>query len=394
MSSINKESILLSIIIPTKDRYDTLLKVLDSLMLINSNEFEVVIQDNSFEVSTIERYLKSKNDSRIKYFHNKEKLSQTENSDLAVKNSKGEYVCFIGDDDGVMPYIVHVVKWMKEMNIRVLKGYKPDYYWPLLNSTSTSSDTSGILKSKNFTYKVERYETKSALKWVMEKGGTSMGNIPCLYHGIVHRLVLNKIFFITSSYFPGPSPDMANGVALCVLESNFYYADFPIIISGKSINSIGGQGVLHKHVSKIEDVAHLDKNTSLNWSKQIPKYWTGPTIWAESLLKSLERCGFQEKIKEINWPCLYAALIVFHSKNKREIFKGFNKQIYSLKFFRAWVSLFLNRGKYFLRNRIKWFGIMSSSGVITIEDAIQLLLVKINFQKLPFSYKPIDSSKF
>ena len=60
---------LLSIIIPTKNRYSTLLPVLDSIIdnLSNEYEYEVIIQDNSDDNKPCIDYLSNKNASKLKY---------------------------------------------------------------------------------------------------------------------------------------------------------------------------------------------------------------------------------------------------------------------------------------------------------------------------------------
>ncbi|MDA7731693.1 hypothetical protein N8867_05855, partial [Flavobacteriaceae bacterium] len=49
---------------------------------------------------------------------------------------------------------------------------------------------------------------------VANSGGVNMFNLPSVYHGLVKRTVLMSIFSKYDTCFPGPSPDMANGVAV------------------------------------------------------------------------------------------------------------------------------------------------------------------------------------
>lgn len=375
---------LLSIIIPTKNRYSTLLPLLDALCSFDSDNFEIVIQDNSEKNDLILNYLATKKDIRLKYFHSSDRLSVIDNSDLAVSNTVGEFICFIGDDDGVMPYIVDVVKWMKENEIKALKALKPNYYWPDQKSNYLSSDTSGNLKFKGFRYTIKQISSPKALEFTLSKGGTSMDMLPCLYHGIVEKNVLEAIFEKCNTYFPGPSPDMANGIALTKFISEYTYVDFPVVISGKSVNSTGGQGVLHKHVARIEDVAHLPKNTADQWSKEIPKFWTGPTIWAESVLKALQNCGDTVSVRDFRFSYLYASILLFNFNIRKQIFKDFDRNLYSLGFCKDFVFLFVNRSKIFITNRISKKLVNNRKDVKTIGDCIAILNDEINVKSLPF----------
>ena len=246
---------LLSLVIPTKNRYTTLIPIVNALLYFGSSDFEIVIQDNTLENQEFLNFLESNSDTRIKYFHSTSNLSQTENSNLAVANASGEFICFIGDDDIVMPYVINVVKWMKQMNIDVLKAYKPDYYWPGLPAYSTSSVTTGVLTYKDIRYSYKFIDSKYALSRTLAIGGTRIDFLPSLYHGIVSKAVLEKVYAQAKSYFPGPSPDMASAVAISLIVDRFVHLNVPVVISGKSSASIGGLGVLHLHIKQLKGVS-------------------------------------------------------------------------------------------------------------------------------------------
>lgn len=362
---------LLSIVIPTKNRYATLFSVVDMILSFDLNdEIEIVIQDNSDDneegLSFIEKRTLFQN---LKYFYSSEALSQTENSDKAVSNSTGEFVCFIGDDDGVMPNIVQVTKWMQENGFKALKSYKPDYYWPNQKSNYLSNDASGVFKYKRWKENSFRIvKTSDALSFTLDRGAVSIEMLPCLYHGIVERKTLDLIYRKAGTFFPGPSPDMANAVALTQVIEYYVFVDYPVIISGKSTKSIGGSGVLHQHISRIEDVSHLPRDTSENWDIRIPKYWTGPTIWAESLIKALEKFQNRNAIESLNFDYLYAYLKVFHRKHANKIFENFvTKKLLKLKF-----EIFLYRFRVFILNRIGT--VKQLNRIIDMKSAVQAVL--------------------
>lgn len=364
---------LLSIIIPTKNRYSTLFSVIDMILSFDLNEsIELVIQDNSNNNTDALNFIAARaNYLNLRYFHCSENLSVIENSDKAVLNSSGEFVCFIGDDDGIMPNIVDVTKWMKENDFKALKSYKPNYYWPNQKSNYLSKDVSGILKYK--TWKQSDYKliaTSNALAYTLKRGGVSIKMLPCLYHGIVERRTLDKIYDRTSTFFPGPSPDMANAIALTQVLSSYVTVGYPVIISGKSSKSTGGAGVLHQHISKIEDVKHLPRDTAKKWCRDIPKYWTGPTIWAESVLKALLHFENHKATEQFNFQYLYAYILVFHKIHKEQIFKDFPlKMSGTLKILQY--KIFLYRIRVFISNRIGNTKIIGN--VPDIKSAVHIL---------------------
>lgn len=369
---------LLSIIIPTKNRYNTLFPVVEYLLSIK--DIEVIIQDNSDDNIEALQFVNEKREfANLKYFYQKDALSVIENSDKAVLNSTGEYICFIGDDDIVMPYIVDIARWMKNNGTEIIKASKPVYYWPEQKSNYLSKDATGEVRIPDFDYAIRKIDSKMALKYTIEKGGVSIKMLPCLYHGIVARETLNKIYSKNNTFFPGPSPDMANAVALTKVSDGYIYVDYPVVVSGKSIMSTGGAGILHKHIAKIEDVKHLPKETSIEWSIQIPKYWTGPTIWAESVIKVLEKYDDIDALKNFNTEYLYAHLHIFNSKHKKQIFGDF---IYrkGIRFYGYFLSIFFDRGVTFLKNRMK-LNFKTYSHVDNISDAVKIINANLDENK-------------
>lgn len=109
--------ILLSIVVPTKNRYLYLKYLIQLVDNLHTDEVELVIQDNSDDNSEFLDYLNEKNYSFIRYSYIKGQIPMSENSDRAILNSKGEYVCFLGDDDGFTKFLIEGVRWMKTEGI-------------------------------------------------------------------------------------------------------------------------------------------------------------------------------------------------------------------------------------------------------------------------------------
>ena len=107
MTEVN-QSPLLSIIIPTKNRQHTCLYAIESGLLLNKTDIEIIIQDcsdsNKLEKQIIDKF---GIDARINYEYTDTKPSMTENWNRAFERSKGLYKCGIGDDDAVLPSIFY-----------------------------------------------------------------------------------------------------------------------------------------------------------------------------------------------------------------------------------------------------------------------------------------------
>jgi len=366
---------LLSIIIPTKNRYSYLNNLVISLSGFTSSEFEVVIQDNSENNEQFVDFLGILNDSRIKYFYERNSLSIIENSEFAVKNSLGKYLCFIGDDDGVIEEIIEFVSWMKINTVDSAVCHTPKYYWP--DVVHKVHDFSGSLSYSSFSKKIAHIDPITELKKCLKLGGNSLELMPRLYHGIVSRNSLEKLYEQCSSYFPGPSPDMANAVALSTIIQNHVLYDCPIIIAGAGFNSAGGAGARKAHIGRIEDMKFLPKGTSENWEKGIPKIWTGQTIWAESAIKALKLTRNEAYLPLFNYNYLYASFFVFHSQLISSNFHFIKSFWQLLSVCRYIISVLWLRFKFLVinigSNRLKFSRKKTIHNIENIESCINLL---------------------
>ncbi len=311
------ENPLLSLVIPTKDRANNLIEILTVIFSYNwdISDVEIIVQDNSYDNSRIVKFLNS-NDSTsiVKYFYSDKNMSQAENSNLACLNAKGEFLCFIGDDDCVHKDIIYVVKWMKRDKFNILINKKPEFIWSNMVSSKFTKSTSGMFYSFRYsgTYSIKNCDDQLSL--LLNNGGQYIYNLPQFYHGIVNKRILESVFKETGTYFPGPSPDMAVATALTKFSDSYVVLDFPLIISGKSVNSVGGLGIKGKHIGNISEIPFLPFNTSLSWTKFIPFYWSGSTIFAESAVKSLIKTNREYLLDNFNFNYLYARCLVFDLK--------------------------------------------------------------------------------
>jgi glycosyltransferase involved in cell wall biosynthesis len=310
---------LLSVVIPTKDRYEYLKECVSTILDINSDKIEVVVQDNTKENKEIVDFFKKVNNKNLKYFHSSLALSQTENSEKAIENSSGEYICFIGDDDSVAEIIVSLTEIMKENKIDSCNVNMSGYYWPdvVFKYSSKYSLSFDLRKAK-----VERINTKKILKNYLKSGMQEITLLPRLYHGILSRRALDKIKTLSGSYFPGPSPDMANATVAALVLNKHFFVKVPVVVSGTSFNSAAGKGLRGEHKGKLSSVSQLPKDIEKTWNKRIPKLWLGNTIWPETSIKSLENSKAYEFIEIFNFYSMYARIWLKH-KEYRVVLKEY-----------------------------------------------------------------------
>jgi len=367
----------LSIVVPTKNRHFYLEFLVNYFKSINSNEIELIIYDNS-SIDLRKKFLSflsSVKDERIKYFQDNKELSQTENCDLAVSKASGEYISLLGDDDIFSKHILTFIEQWSEDQIEAILPVKGTYLWPDVKPRLYGNKQSGMFKLGLFSNKIVKTESKKVLAKVINRGGSEILNLPRIYHGIVSKKILNKIFEDCGSYFPGPSPDIANAVAICKYVKNYIIIDTPLIISGQSILSAGGQGAEGNHYGEISKIKQLPKNTAIEWSKKVPFYWSGKTIYAESVLKALEKMNMGEYLENFNCEYLYASCLVFDTNYKQRIIncvKENNNNLNRYKLLYYYFFIWTKRLNFHVKNNLKFImpGFLDSNDSVSYKKNI------------------------
>jgi len=145
---------LLSVVVPTLDRPDTLRHALATMACQPADvDCEFIVQNNGGnpEIAEMVEGLK---DARFKHFASDTVLTMTDNWESALGHAAGEYVTFIGDDDGLMPYAcatatdilaggaIDLLSW------RAYSYYWPNYYHPAFRNR--------LLAEIDFTSSVKR----------------------------------------------------------------------------------------------------------------------------------------------------------------------------------------------------------------------------------------------
>lgn len=309
---------ILSIIVPTKNRYKFIKAIIDKFMQCKfvDDEIELVIQDNSDSNDEIVEFLKDKREGHVVYNYTPGNLSVSDNFSIGIEASRGEYICMLGDDDGFTKYIREIAIWMHRNDIESVIFNKAHYKWPDALKAKGKRRIFELETPSLAIHKCEgqliTFTPMNELLYVAQQGFTQLGNMPQVYHGIVKRDCFNKIKKLTGTYFPGASPDMANGVALSLVVESHVLINAPIVFSGQNAVSAGGHGLRKKHVGKIGDITFLPKNIESIWDSRIPRIWTAQTIYAETAIESLREMHRLDVIDNLNWEYLYARFIVDH----------------------------------------------------------------------------------
>lgn len=294
-----KNNILLSIVIPTKNRQNYAYKAVMQILGIKDDRLQVIVQDNSENNDLKELLSELRNDTRLIFNHTSGLISFVDNFNYAVDLSQGEFVCVIGDDDGINPQILDYVDWMEREKIDIVKpSIKLGFDWPSGENNSKILKKSGVVSVKKPSGKRRLCNTNLGVAKLLKNGcqGYLDLDIAKIYHGIVRKECLEVIKRKNGKYFGGLSPDIYSAVSLSLEKFVMIDLDYPLTISGVCKSSASAASSGGRHIGKLEEAPHFAGHKEYNWEKEVPQFYSVETIWAETALKAVRESGKEELI--------------------------------------------------------------------------------------------------
>ena len=145
-------SILVSFVIPTYNRLETLKSTINSIVPNGKIDYEIVITDNTDinRISSTKEYLEGLNNKHISYYVNEKNYGMVDNWNVGLKQSIGEYIAYIHDDDMIANCYFDVIY---ELLFNKLKGKNIGFIKARFN---TFSDENSIIDNKCLTYKYDK----------------------------------------------------------------------------------------------------------------------------------------------------------------------------------------------------------------------------------------------
>ena len=229
---------LISIIIPSRDRAVYLKYSVQTALSIKDNNIEIIISDNASTDHTRE-VIRGIDDTRLKYFNTNKRISMRANFENALKASSGDYIIFFGDDDGILPLQFKFLR-------NILEKHQPDALsWDFLTYTWPIKDYAKKKGSLRFEHrKIYGHVIKSTKKIYLETLlNAELGRqnyLPRIYHGCMSRKFLDKLVNDEGLYFCSRSPDLHMSFRAAQYGGNFLRINHPFTINGISPASTGG----------------------------------------------------------------------------------------------------------------------------------------------------------
>ena len=221
---------MLSVVIPTRERAITLKETLRTVVTQDYTNLEIIVSDNCSNDNTKE-IVDGFNDSRIIYTTTSKRVGMASNWEHGLSLVTGDYVMFLGDDDGLLPDACSdIANLIVTCKPKAVIWQKADYCWP-----GAQSENQLIVNTGNLLYEID---SKLILK-ALALGLTSYGRLPLLYSGFVSTATVNAVKNIDGKFFHSVTPDVYSGIVLAGQLDSYYYSTRPFSLNGGSKYSNG-----------------------------------------------------------------------------------------------------------------------------------------------------------
>lgn len=264
--------ILISVVIPTRNRSQELVHCLRSFRNQATNNFEVVVFDNSdahLKLQTRE-VVEQSGVPQARYHSSAEPLAMTDSWEAAVACSKGEHFTIIGDDDTVMPHGLDVLEMLVRKHPgEVINWQPPWYYW----SNCPNEDLANTFRLPAASHPLQRHASQQQLNSVCSYK-EEFTRLPTVYTSLIPIALYELAKGRFGRFFHTRSPDIGAAFMIGALTSSYLTSPLPFFIAGISGRSNGGANItsnVEREVSspqtppQIKDFMSLSKKAAYGY---------------------------------------------------------------------------------------------------------------------------------
>lgn len=275
---------LFSVVIPTRERAETLRVSLRTCLEQDFADYEVVVCDND-GTPAVRRVVDEYASPRIRYVRSPRLLSMSANWELAVAQSRGEYVLVLGDDDGLLPHGLRelnaIVAHRQAAAIRWAAAY---YTWPTIDLPG-QGDYLRIPLGRG-----ERTLDGAAAIAAVIRFEECYTTLPMLYNAAIRRDLIGRLRERAGRLFGTQYPDVYSGFALAFLAGQYVSLDAPMTVAGASGGSFGVANLFRRGKSpRDHEFRSLNATDALPTHRWVPDLAAFPYVpVADSFLLAKE----------------------------------------------------------------------------------------------------------
>jgi glycosyltransferase involved in cell wall biosynthesis len=282
----------MTIIVPTRERSDTLRWALKTCVTQEYDNFEILVSDNASTDATRD-VVQSYDDPRIRYVNPGQRLGMSEHWEFAFSHVTDGYVGVIGDDDGLLPSAIEDVSTIVGSSGLPLTWPLQQYFWPSYPDPALADSLILPMPQKP---EVREVDTHSAVSAVLKDYGR-YPILPSPYFGIVPVALFDAIKRRSGSIFHSITPDIYAGFAVAAVCETYLRSDQSYSLAGQSSHSNGasqlsgrGEGDEDSPASKYNRENTIPFHQDLTMAPSIP------IVVVEAAMQARDRLGLDVTI--------------------------------------------------------------------------------------------------
>ncbi|VTT96638.1 Glycosyltransferase involved in cell wall biogenesis OS=Methylocystis sp. (strain SC2) GN=BN69_1219 PE=4 SV=1: Glycos_transf_2 [Gemmataceae bacterium] len=308
-----------SVVIPTRERADTLRHALRTCLDQTFDDYEVIVSDNCGSPAT-RAVVDEIGSDKVRYLRTSEPVAMSTNWEFAVSHARGDYVIVIGDDDGLLPHgLAELDRLTREHDAPAVRWHAAFYTWPTI-ALAGQGDYLQVPLDR-------RLYTRDGAATIREVAAfrTFYSELPMVYHGAVRRDVLDALRVRVGSVFPHPLPDVYSGFAVAHLVNRYLVTTVPMSVSGQSRESNGVATLFRGEQQEVtREFRHLNVKDGLRAEPTVPDLSVFPEVPVADAFAFAQRTLFPDaKVqldrRVLSRACLSAVRAEDLSAAKREV---------------------------------------------------------------------------
>jgi glycosyltransferase involved in cell wall biosynthesis len=254
-----------TVIIPTRERLSTLIWSIQTLTEQQYDDLEIIISDNFSQDGTRD-YIKSLTDPRIRYINTGKRVSMTENWEFALNHATGEFVTYVGDDDGLaIGALAYCEELLSRFNTKALAWKKATYLWNTHQASYLANTVE--LPSNRDVKQVDAKKKMEAIITFREHTDYPVPAyfLPCLYNSFINReVLLDAKEKQGGRFFHSRYPDIYSSFLLPFFLDSYVFSFCPVGVGGTSGNSNGGGSVMLTLKKKHTEAELFEKENTID----------------------------------------------------------------------------------------------------------------------------------
>lgn len=224
---------LFSVVIPTRDRPHTLPHAVATVLAQDFRDFELLVIDNCSAVPA-ERLLAAQSGPHLRILVPPRRLPMHENWEFGLAATRGRYILFIGDDDGLMPDGLRLAAGLLRGSEAELLCWLPhDYKWPdaAMAAGQLRVQFGALAGPLDLAAHLQRHYALSGPETYLTS----------IYHGLVSRQLVDRIRQRQGGrYFVDPVCDIESEILNALYGRSALVSQRPVSMNGHSGGSNGG----------------------------------------------------------------------------------------------------------------------------------------------------------